>query len=157
MRRTKPAPAQPVVADLFADGDLLLARWCNALWPLQHVRLLLDTYPAQGVTPTMRATGKSVEAVRKKAYQMGLCMDAAAISESNRRAALFSWRHKARKPRGQAPRQITGAFSSIWAVAAGIEVDTRIERRQDVDRAEPRRKRAAVVEEVREDQFDLFA
>jgi hypothetical protein len=98
--------------------DVELEPWCNSLWPLVHVRLLLDTYPMQGVTPTMRATGKSVEAVRKKAYQMGLRMDATAISESNRRAALFSWRHKARKPRGQAARAITGAFASIWAVAA---------------------------------------
>lgn len=158
MRRPKPAPTQPVVADLFADGDLLLARWCNALWPLQHVRLLLDTYPTQGVAPSCKATGKSVEAVRKKAYQMGLCMDAAAISESNRRAALFSWRHKARKPRGEQPRQISGAYASIWAVAAGVEVDTRIERGQDVERAEPRRKRVTVeAVQVIEQQADPFA
>lgn len=157
MRLTKPAPIQPVVADLFADGDIALARWCNALWPLQHVRRLLDTYPTQGVTPSCKATGKSVEAVRKKAYQLGLRMDPAAISESNRRAALFSWRHKARKPRGQAPRQISGAYASIWAVAAGVAVDVRIESGQDVERAEPRRKRATAVEEAREDQCELFA
>lgn len=155
MRSTKPAPQ---AADLFADdGDLLLARWCNVLWPLQHVRLLLDTYPTQGVTPTMRATGKSVEAVRKKAYQMGLRMDGEAISESNRRAALFSWRHKARKPRGQAPQQITGAFASIWAAAAGIAVQVRIDRPREDETPRRAAAKKAAPARVREEQLDLFA